>query len=65
MIKPTVAVLVASLALTLGCTQQQSAGQELQQPERWAKNLESFSEELEALQERLEMPGLAFAIVAC
>ena len=63
MIKSTVAVLTLSLALAFGCAQQRTAAGEAQEASGWEKNVESFSEEVKDLQEQLEIPGLAFAVV--
>jgi len=61
--KQTVLVLAASFALAPGCAQERTVAGGAQELRNWEKNIESFSEELQDLQEQLEIPGLAFAVV--
>ena len=63
MTKHTVLALTASFALALGCAQERTVEGEAQELGNWEKNIASFSEEVQDLQEQLEIPGLAFAVI--
>jgi len=62
-LKHTVLVLAIAFALGLGCAQEHEVAGDAHENGSWEKNLSSFSEEVQDLQERLEIPGIAYAVV--
>lgn len=62
-LKHAIFVLSVSFALIPGCAQERTVAGDVQELRSWKKNLASFSEEVQDLQDRLEIPGLAFAVV--